>query len=136
MTILGDNTRSNVRNAPASAFSLPASRQPIFRWTRLGCALYPLRRTRPKPLPSIKHAIALLLLCAATWAQTQPAATEPASIAAAHIMPVPNAAYAGAERCRACHGAEFQEFGKTQHASIKPPHTDSITSCEMCHGPG
>ena len=70
------------------------------------------------------------------FGQTRPAATEPSSVAAADITPAPNAAYAGAERCRTCHGAEFQEFGKTQHAAIKPVHADSVTGCEMCHGPG
>jgi predicted CXXCH cytochrome family protein len=70
------------------------------------------------------------------FGQTRPSATEPSSVAAANITPAPNAAYAGAERCRTCHGAEFQEFGKTQHAVIKPVHADSVTGCEMCHGPG
>ena len=43
--------------------------------------------------------------------------------------------YAGAERCRSCHGAEFQEFNKTHHAHLKPQ-KDSVAGCEICHGGG
>ena len=48
----------------------------------------------------------------------------------------PGAGYAGAERCQTCHKAESGEFNKTHHAAIKPAQKDSVTGCEMCHGPG
>ena len=42
----------------------------------------------------------------------------------------------GVKRCEACHKAEFTEFSKTHHSEIKPARADSVTGCEMCHGPG
>ena len=90
----------------------------------------------PMRVLSKQRLIGLLLLCAAASGQRRPAATEAASISVAAMAPVPGEAYAGADRCRTCHQAEFQEFNKTHHAAIKPVQSDSVTSCEMCHGPG
>jgi len=78
----------------------------------------------------------LLLLSASALAQTRPAATEPPSISAAPIAPAPGGGYVGTERCRSCHGAESVEYAKTPHAALTPAHADSVTGCEMCHGPG
>ena len=88
-----------------------------------------------RPISS-KHLLVVFLLCAAAFGQRRPSAPEAASISVAAMAPVPGAAYAGADRCRTCHQAEFQEFSKTHHAAIKPVQPDSVTGCEMCHGPG
>jgi predicted CXXCH cytochrome family protein len=48
----------------------------------------------------------------------------------------PPGPYAGSDRCRSCHKAEFQEFGKTRHASVQPARKDLAAGCETCHGPG
>jgi predicted CXXCH cytochrome family protein len=77
-----------------------------------------------------------LSLAATALAQTRPAATEPPSVTAAHIAPAPGGGYVGAERCRSCHGAESIEYAKTPHASLTPAHPDSVTGCDLCHGPG
>jgi predicted CXXCH cytochrome family protein len=89
-----------------------------------------------KRLRSFKHWLVLFLPLVAASGQTRPAASEPASVSVAALAPVAGAGYAGAERCQSCHKAEFGEFNKTHHAAIKPPHSDSVTGCEMCHGPG
>jgi len=81
----------------------------------------------------------LALLCSFgmdTSAQTRPAAAEPSSITIPPIMPLAGAVYAGADRCRSCHRAEFLQYGKTKHAALPAAHADSVTGCEMCHGPG
>jgi len=88
-----------------------------------------------KKLTSLKHWLVFLPLLAVSG-QTRPAASEPASVSVAVLAPVAGAGYAGAERCQSCHNAEFGQFSKTHHAAIKPPHADSVTGCEMCHGPG
>jgi len=41
----------------------------------------------------------------------------------------------GAETCRSCHKAEFQQFAKTRHASLSTA-KNSLMNCETCHGPG
>jgi len=81
----------------------------------------------------------LALLCSFgmdTSAQTRPAAAEPSSITIPPIMPLAGVVYAGADRCRSCHRAEFLQYGKTKHAALPAAHADSVTGCEMCHGPG
>lgn len=40
------------------------------------------------------------------------------------------------ERCQSCHRAESLAFAKTRHSSLVPAKQDSVTGCEMCHGPG
>jgi predicted CXXCH cytochrome family protein len=80
--------------------------------------------------------IALFSIASAAMAQTRPSATEPPSVAATDILPSAAGGYVGADQCRSCHGAETQEFGKTQHASIHPKSSAAIIGCEMCHGPG
>lgn len=69
-------------------------------------------------------------------AQTRPAATVPPSIAVGASVPSADGSYVGADRCRSCHKAEFQEYGKTKHAALPPAHANAVTGCEMCHGPG
>ena len=76
-----------------------------------------------------------LCFCLSASAQTRPAATEPSSIAIA-VTASADGAYTGGERCRSCHKAEFQEFGKTKHAGLPPAHANAVTGCEMCHGAG
>src|SRR5258708_11137639 len=68
--------------------------------------------------------------------QTRPVATEPSSITIASNSPAADGSYVGADRCRSCHKAEFQEYGKTKHASLPAAHANSVTGCEMCHGAG
>ncbi len=87
-------------------------------------------------LRMVKGIVGIFLLGVGGLAQTRPAATEPSSVAAQAIAPAAGGGYVGAERCRSCHGAEFREFGKTQHAAIAPAKPDAVTGCEMCHGPG
>ncbi len=82
-----------------------------------------------------KCVITFLFLGAAAFAQTRPAANEPSSVTTANITPLAGAAYAGAESCRSCHKAEFQEFNKTHHAHLKLQ-KDAVAGCEMCHGGG
>ena len=84
----------------------------------------------------VKGILGIVLLGVGGLAQTRPAATEPSSVAAQAIAPAAGGGFVGAERCRACHGSEFREFGKTQHAAIAPAKPDAVTGCEMCHGPG
>ena len=67
--------------------------------------------------------------------QNRPSATEPSSVAVV-TAPPGNGEYAGAERCAACHDAEFRAYSKTAHAALKPAHPGDVTGCEMCHGPG
>ncbi len=69
-------------------------------------------------------------------AQRRPEAAEPASVTVMPVPPVPGGGYAGAEACRSCHRGEFLQYGKTHHADIKSASSDSVTGCEMCHGPG
>jgi len=69
-------------------------------------------------------------------AQTRPAATVPPSIAVGASVPSADGSYVGADRCRSCHKAEFQEYGKTKHAALPPARANAVTGCEMCHGPG
>ncbi len=76
------------------------------------------------------------LLCAAAFGQRRPVAPDPTSISVAAMAPIAGAGYAGAERCQTCHNAESGQFNKTHHAAIKPVQKDSVTGCEMCHGPG
>lgn len=89
-----------------------------------------------KRLRSFKSWLLVFLPLLAISGQTRPAASEPASVRVAALAPVAGAGYAGAERCQSCHKAEFGEYSKTHHAAIKPPRADSVTGCEMCHGPG
>jgi predicted CXXCH cytochrome family protein len=77
-----------------------------------------------------------LFLCINGVGQTRPSATEPSSIAIAPVAPSAGGVYAGADRCRSCHKAEFQEYGKTKHAALPPAHATSVNGCEMCHAPG
>jgi predicted CXXCH cytochrome family protein len=84
----------------------------------------------------VKGILGIVLLGVLGLAQTRPSATEPSSIASVDISPAAGGGYAGAERCRACHKSELQEFGKTPHAAITPASKDAVTGCEMCHGPG
>jgi len=84
----------------------------------------------------VKGILGIALLGVLGLAQTRPAATEPSSIAAVDVSPAAGGGYVGAERCRACHKSELQEFGKTPHAAITPAAKDAVTGCEMCHGPG
>jgi predicted CXXCH cytochrome family protein len=83
----------------------------------------------------IKHLLLVLSLSCAAFAQTRPAAVEPSSVTPAHITPVPGEGYTGTERCRSCHKAEFQEYGKTRHAHLTLQQ-DAVIGCEMCHGGG
>jgi len=89
----------------------------------------------PRPITS-KLWFAVFLLCAAAFGQRRPVAPDPTSVSVAAMVPVAGAGYAGAERCQTCHNAEFGEFNKTHHAAIKPVQKDSVSGCEMCHGPG
>ena len=89
----------------------------------------------PRPITS-KLWFVVFLLCSAAFGQRRPMAPDPTSVSVAAMAPVAGAGYAGAERCQTCHNAEFGEFNKTHHAAIKPVQKDSVTGCEMCHGPG
>ncbi len=70
------------------------------------------------------------------FGQKQPEAESPPSVAWKYVTASPPGDYAGADRCRSCHGAEFTEFQKTVHAKIAAPGKSYITGCEVCHGPG
>jgi predicted CXXCH cytochrome family protein len=69
-------------------------------------------------------------------AQTRPASTEPTSVSAWQIKKETGVEYAGVDRCRTCHRAEFLEYGKTRHSTFDSSKPDVVTGCEMCHGPG
>src|SRR6185312_2902557 len=94
------------------------------------------RRTRMNRSKFLKHSLLVFIPLAAVFGQTRPESPVPPSISVASMAPAAGDMYAGAERCQSCHKAEFGEFGKTHHASLKPVKTDSVTGCEMCHGPG
>ncbi|HEY7334619.1 MAG TPA: cytochrome c3 family protein [Bryobacteraceae bacterium] len=79
---------------------------------------------------------ALLGLAACAAAQTRPAAPAPASVTAVPVPMVEGAGYAGRDRCASCHRAESLEYGKTAHARLSFEGSESVTGCEMCHGPG
>ena len=81
-------------------------------------------------------AAGVVLISFLAGGQTRPAASEPPSVTVASIPVAPGDGYAGAERCRACHGAESQQYGKTTHSALAPARNNSVTGCEMCHGPG
>lgn len=77
------------------------------------------------------------MLCGAGFAQTQPEAKHGPSVAWREPPATGQPGeYSGPKRCRSCHKAEFLEFEKTVHASIKFPDKPFITGCEVCHGPG
>src|SRR5580704_11839482 len=80
-------------------------------------------------------AVTLLVSGVSLDSQTRPATPAAPSLTAVTISPVAAAGYAGAEACRSCHKPEFQEFGKTAHATL-PQQKDSVAGCEMCHGGG
>ena len=84
----------------------------------------------------MKALFAALFLClGAGWGQTRPAATEPSSVTARTITEGPPTGYAGVDMCRNCHPAQFAQFSKTAHATLKA-HKDAAVACETCHGPG
>jgi len=95
-----------------------------------------LNKYRMGTLRGLVWLMLLLFVAINSSGQTRPAATEPSSITIAPIMPVAGGAYAGADRCRSCHRPESLQYGKTKHAALPPAHANSVTSCEMCHGPG
>jgi predicted CXXCH cytochrome family protein len=80
--------------------------------------------------------VAAVLLGVRVLAQTRPSAQEPPGVSPRTIARVAGASYVGGETCKQCHGAESITFGHTGHAAIVPSKADSVTSCEMCHGPG
>jgi hypothetical protein len=84
----------------------------------------------------IAYLFALAGLSGCALAQTIPSAAEPASVEPAPIGATTGAAYVGAERCTSCHRAESLEYAKTPHARLAAESRQSITGCEMCHGPG
>jgi predicted CXXCH cytochrome family protein len=77
-----------------------------------------------------------LIITGCLVAQTRLASTEPASVSATAIPPLSGDVYAGAERCRSCHKAEFTQYSKTKHATLALNAKESVTGCEMCHGGG
>jgi len=77
----------------------------------------------------------LMAGCVTLPAQTRPASDAAVAVSARAIPRQSGGDYVGAERCRSCHKAEFQEFGKTVHADLRQP-AGSVTGCETCHGPG
>ncbi|MEQ1947791.1 MAG: cytochrome c3 family protein [Bryobacteraceae bacterium] len=83
-----------------------------------------------------KLLIALLVFAGGLFAQTRPSANEPSSVTAVGAPRVAGDVYAGAERCRTCHRAEYLQFQKTAHAKVTPSGKDPVVGCEMCHGPG
>jgi predicted CXXCH cytochrome family protein len=83
----------------------------------------------------LKLTLGFLFLAAGAFAQTRPSAIEPTSVTPATIMPASTAGYSGAERCRACHRAEYLQYQKTRHAAIKTV-PGAVSGCETCHGPG
>jgi predicted CXXCH cytochrome family protein len=83
----------------------------------------------------VKLLLGIAIVAAALCAQTRPTAIEPSSVTATVIKQIPGAEYAGAERCRACHRAEYLEYQKTRHAAIQAPE-GTVSGCETCHGPG
>ena len=88
-------------------------------------------------MPNIVRIFAgLLLVLASGMAQTRPAAPEWASVAVRPVTPEAGKEYAGINRCRACHPAEFTQFSKTLHATMQVPGSDVMTGCETCPGPG
>jgi len=82
-----------------------------------------------------RFSVLLLLGAIAAVAQKRPSATEPSSVAVAALSRAAGDVYAGWERCRSCHRPEYLEFQKTHHASISAD-KDSVSGCELCHGPG
>jgi len=81
-------------------------------------------------------AAGMWFISSVVWGQTRPSATEPSSISVAVIPKAAGDVYAGAERCLTCHRAESQQYEKTKHASLPAASGNSVTGCEMCHGPG
>lgn len=79
---------------------------------------------------------AVAILAACLTAQTRPAAIQPPSVSAIPIAPAAGDVYAGAERCRSCHRAEYIQYSKTKHAGLTWKAGESVTGCEMCHGGG
>ena len=84
----------------------------------------------------IAQLFALLGLSGYALAQTIPSAAEPASVVPAPLTSSASGAYVGAERCTSCHRAESLEYAKTPHARLAAASRESISGCEMCHGPG
>ncbi len=80
-------------------------------------------------------AIVPLLTSGLLFSQTLPSSPQPPSVTALAVTDNTPGDYAGADTCRSCHKPEFQEFGKTTHASV---HTagKAPAGCEMCHGGG
>src|ERR1700722_7203719 len=87
-----------------------------------------------RPMTS-KVWLVVFLLGATASGQRRPEAPAPPSITVAATATT-GAGFVGAERCQTCHKAEFQQFNLTHHAALKAAHADSVTGCEMCHGPG
>ena len=77
---------------------------------------------------------AILLAWLPGLAQTQPKAPEVPSISMKNTNRGTLADYIGAGKCRSCHKAEFQQFGKTRHAEGSG--AEPANGCETCHGPG
>ena len=73
--------------------------------------------------------IVLLAASISLDAQTRPSTSGAPSITAVPIARQPAQGYVGAEACRSCHKPEFQEFGKTAHATL-PDHKNSVAGCE------
>jgi len=86
----------------------------------------------PRPLRSN---LLFFVFCAVTFAQTRPSAPEPSSIAAKAIVQDEAAGFLGMDTCQSCHKAEYQQFSKTQHASLSVGRNTPM-NCETCHGPG
>ncbi len=70
------------------------------------------------------------------FAQKQPAATEPSSVAWKSAETGQPSDYVGTEKCVSCHKAETTQFAKTPHAQLAVSGKNYIAGCEVCHGPG
>lgn len=97
---------------------------------------------RAKPSPTGREMIGTLVLAMFLFlsaglalAQKAPESTEGPSVAPSFIVGNPQD-YAGIDRCKSCHRAEYRMYSKTAHAKVQVPGKEYISGCEVCHGPG
>jgi predicted CXXCH cytochrome family protein len=87
--------------------------------------------------------MAIVFLPFGGWAQIQPRASEPPSVATRAARFVNPSDYVGIQRCAGCHRSHATQFTKTVHfpttVTTEQTQTSSsapISGCETCHGPG
>jgi predicted CXXCH cytochrome family protein len=71
-----------------------------------------------------------------TYAQKQPAASEPSTVSWKAPIAGKASDYTGVETCTQCHRVRVEQLAKTVHARTEVAGTKSGTNCEACHGAG